>query len=359
MREKINQNSFSGQSIYVGIDVHLKEWKVTVMGENIHYKTFSSPPEAAALGKYLFGHFPGATFYAAYEAGFSGFWAHRDLTKLGINAIVVNPADIPTTDKERKQKEDKRDSRKIAKTLKAGQLRGIYVPSEQIQQDRILLRTRDLVVRDITRNKNRIKSRLYFLGIEYPERFASTSTHWSQPFVQWLESIKLEHESGRAALNTILEMVKHQRMSLLKITRAMRELSKTAFYQENVNLLIGIPGIARLTAMKLLTELDNIDRFENFDKICSYVGLVPSTNSSGANEVVNGITPRKSSNIRDTLVESAWIAIRNDPAMLSAFQILCKRMKTNRAIIRIAKKLLNRVVYVIRKKEQYQKNVVR
>jgi transposase len=359
MREKISQNSFKGQAIYIGIDVHLKNWKVSVMSENVHYKTFSSPPEPARLSKYLFEHFPGATYHAAYEAGFSGFWLHKELTNLGINSIIVNPADIPTTDKERKQKEDKRDSRKIVKTLQAGQLRGIHVPSERIQQDRMLLRTRDIIVRDITRNKNRIKGRLYFMGIQYPDRFATTSSHWSKPFVQWLESIKLEHESGRAGLNSILEMVNHQRRSLLKVTRAMQVLSKTAFYEENVKLLISIPGIARLTAMKLLTELDNIDRFENFKHLCSYVGLVPSTNSSGENEVVNGITPRKLSSIRVALVESAWTAIRNDPALLSSFQRHCKRMNANRAIIRIAKKLLNRIVYVLRKKEKYEKGVVR
>ena len=44
---------------------------------------------------------------------------NRELTKLGINNMVVNPADIPTTDKDRKQKEDARDSRKIAEQLAA------------------------------------------------------------------------------------------------------------------------------------------------------------------------------------------------------------------------------------------------
>jgi transposase len=77
------------------------------MSEDIHYKTFSSPPTTAALSKYLFEHFPGATYHTAYEAGFSGFWLHRELTSLGIKSMVVNPADIPTTDKERTQKEDK------------------------------------------------------------------------------------------------------------------------------------------------------------------------------------------------------------------------------------------------------------
>ena len=54
MQEKINQNSFKGQAIYVGIDAHLKEWRVSVMSEDIHYKTFSSPPKSGALSKYLF-----------------------------------------------------------------------------------------------------------------------------------------------------------------------------------------------------------------------------------------------------------------------------------------------------------------
>lgn len=361
MQEKVNENSFMGQSIYVGLDVHLKSWKVTIMTDQVFCKTFSADPNAAALVKRLKEDYPGANYYSAYEAGFSGFWLHRELTKLGIKSIVVNPADIPTTDKERKQKEDKRDSRKIAKTLQAGQLRGIYIPSERIQQDRTLLRTRDKVVRDITRNKNRIKMLLYFMGIQIPSQFAGKYNHWPKTFTNWLESesIKLDHESGRASLKTILEMVSHQRSMLLKVTRAMRELSETPFYKENVKLLTGVPGVGLLTSMKILTELDNIERFKTFDKICSYVGLVPSTNSSGDNNVVNGITPRKSTSIRVALVESAWTAVRSDPAMLSSFQKLCKRMKANRAIIRIAKKLLNRIVYVLRERKPYVQSVVR
>jgi transposase len=98
---------------------------------------------------------------------------------MGVNSIVVNAADIPTTDKERKQKEDRRDSRKIVQCLRLGQLKAIHVPSEKVQQDRALLRIRERIVRDLTRNKNRIKSLLYFQGIEYPPRFASAKTHWS------------------------------------------------------------------------------------------------------------------------------------------------------------------------------------
>ena len=104
--------------------------KSAVMTSELSYKTFSSVPNAEKLSAYLKNAFPGATYYSAYEAGFSGFWLHKELTNLGIKSIVVNPADIPTTDKERKQKEDLRDSRKIAQSLRSGQLKGIYIPQE-------------------------------------------------------------------------------------------------------------------------------------------------------------------------------------------------------------------------------------
>ena len=74
------------------------------------------------LVKYLNTKYPKGEYQCAYEAGFSGFWAQEQLQAKGVNTIVVNPADIPTTDKERQFKTDKRDSKKIALTLRSGEL---------------------------------------------------------------------------------------------------------------------------------------------------------------------------------------------------------------------------------------------
>ena len=247
----------------------------------------------------------------------------------------------------------------LAQTLSAGQLKGIFVPSEKIQHDRLLLRTRETIVKDLRRSKHRIKSLLYFEGIPYPERFYNNATHWSKIFINWLDNISFPHESGKGALNAHLEMVKHQRGLLLKVTRQIRELSKSPEYQQTVEQLTSIPGIGMLTAFRLVTELETIERFENFDKLCSFVGLVPSTNSSGDNEIINGITPRRNSRLRAALVESAWVAIRNDPALLLVYQKLCQRMPGNRAIIRVAKKILNRIIYVLRNGQRYERNVIK
>lgn len=359
MQTKVTEKTFEGQSIYVGIDVHRKDFKVSIMAGDLLYKTFSTPPQAEVIGNYLRNNFPGASYHTAYEAGFSGFWLHRDLVKLGINSIVVNASDIPTTDKERTQKEDRRDSRKIAHCLRLGQLKAIHVPSERTQQDRALLRIRERVVRDLTRNKNRIKSLLYFEGIEYPQRFASSKTHWSQAFLKWLESLVFDHDSGSLGLNAYLHQVRNQRALLLKLNRQIRQLAGAADYKRNFELLTSVPGIGPLTAMKLLTELESIDRFKSFDQLCSYVGFVPSTRSSGESQVNTGITPRRNSSLRGALIESAWVAIRNDPALLASYQKHCKAMNGNKAIVRVSKKLLNRVAHVLRKQEPYEKCVVR
>lgn len=358
MHTKVNESTFAGQPIYVGIDVHLKSWKVTVMAGDIYYKTFSAPPEGEKLANYLKQNFPGADYFSAYEAGFCGFSVHRELTRCGIKSIVVNPADIPTTDKERKQKEDQRDSRKIATTLQAKQLKAIFVPSDKTQHDRILLRTRDTIVKDITRNRNRVKSLLYLQGISIPERFDSKS-YWSNAFLQWLKDIPFEHYTGRSGLDALLEMVNHQRSLLLRVTRQIRELSKTPHYQENVRLLLSVPGIGSLTAMRLLTELETLTRFSDFEHLCAYVGLIPATDSSGETKKVTGINPRKNSRLRSALIESAWIAIRHDPALLHSYQNLYKKMPGNRAIIRIAKKLLRRIKYVLQSRQTYELGIIK
>lgn len=358
MQVQSNQLDFSGQNIYVGFDVHLKSWKVTIMTEKLTHKTFSQSPKPELLYNYLVKNFPGGIYHSAYEAGFCGYWIHNKLKSFGINSIVVNPADIPTTHKEKVQKEDARDSRKIAKTLRSGDLIPIHVPCLKTLDDRSLMRTRSALVKDLTRNKNRTKSFLYFHGIEIPGSF-SKQTVWSNRFINWLNAIEMSEQSGKQALNTVVGASIDLRVSVLRVTKQITELSKTKEYQEQVILLRGIPGIGLLTAMVLLTELETINRFESLDKLSGFIGLIPSTKSSGENDVVGDITPRGHSILRGALIESAWIAARLDPALTKSYHDYCKRMEPNKAIIRIAKKLLNRIRYVLKNKKAYVCAVVK
>lgn len=110
--------------------------------------------------------------------------------------------------------------------------------------------------------------------------------------------------------------------------------------------------------MTLLTELYDINRFRTLDRLCSYVGLIPNTESSGETEYQTGMTGRRNAQLRLMLIESAWIAVRKDPALMMAFNDLCKQMTKTKAIVRMARKLLNRIRYVLRNQQEYIPAVV-
>lgn len=351
MQAQSNKLDFTGQNIYAGFDVHLKSWSVTIMTEKLTHKTFSQPPKPEILYQYLKNKFPGGTYHSAYEAGFCGYWIHNSLKRLGVNSIVVNPADIPTTDKEKVQKEDSRDSRKIARSLRNGDLNPIHVPSLKTLEDRSLVRIRSTLVMDLVRNKNRIKSFLHFRGIEIPASFSNKT--WSKCFVNWLDNLDMPENSGKHSLDAIITSSKNLKISVLQVTRQIKELSITKEYEAQVTLLRSIPGIGLLTAMTILTELETISRFKNIDNLCGYIGLIPSTHSSGDHDVVGDITRRGHSILRHTIIESAWIAARLDPALTKSYHEYCKRMEPNKAIIRIAKKLVSRIKYVLKNKQSY------
>jgi len=358
MKAQVKKIDFTDQNIYAGFDAHLKSWKVTIMADNVVYKTFTQPPKPEVLFNYLQENFPGGTYHTAYEAGFCGYWIHDKLVSFGINSMVVNPADIPTTNKERVQKEDKRDSRKIARSLSSGNLTPIYIPSLKTQRDRSLLRTRAMLVRDLARYKNRIKSFLYFYGINIDSSFINPQSHWSNRFMSWLESIDMGEESGKEALNVLISECKNLRASILNITKQVRRLSQTETYQERVVLLRSIPGIGLLTAMIILTELETISRFRNIDKMCGYIGLVPSTKSSGEKEKTGDITPRGHNVLRTAIIESSWTAIRNDPSLMRSYLSYKQRMDENKAIVKIAKKLLSRIRFVLTNNKPYICSIV-
>jgi transposase len=358
MQTKGTTIDFKGQNVYAGIDIHLKSWKVTIMIGEREHKTFSQDPNAEILWNYLRKNFPGANYYSAYEAGFCGFNTHRELENFGVSNLVVNPSDIPTTDKEKKQKEDKRDSRKIAKSLRNGELQSIYIPSKAMEELRGLVRYRKTLVKEIGRNKNRIKSFLYFSGISIPTALDTASKHWSGKFTQWLKDVEMSTPYGTLVLSETMDMAEYLRKKLLKINRELRKISYDSEHASKLKLLQSIPGIALITSITLLSEMEDIMRFRNLDQLCSFVGLIPTTKSSGDKEKIGKITPRSNRFLRSSIVESAWIASRKDPSLAYSFNRLCKRMQPHDAIIRIAKKLLNRIRYVMKNKTEYVHSVI-
>lgn len=358
MKSKVKTISFNGKNIYCGIDTHKKSWTVTIIVGEVIYKTYSQDPCAKTLANYLNKHFPNGSYKSVYEAGFCGFSVHRELIKNGIDNIIINPADVPTTNKEKVQKEDRRDSKKLARGLKNGELKGIYIMSIEMEEFRSLVRYRKTIIKELCRDKNRVKSYLNFKGIKIPVELNIQSKYWSGRFIDWLKTIEVSTSYGSTVLQETIDTAEFLRKKLLKTNRLLRQLSKDSIYSKKIQLLRSIPGIGLIVALTFISELETIKRFKNLDRLCSYVGLIPSTFSSGEKETVGNITRRSNKPLQTAIVEAAWVAIRHDPALILKYTELRSRMEPNEAIIRIAKKLLNRIRYVLKNEEEYVTSIV-
>jgi len=322
------------------------------------HKTFTQPPRPEVLSNYLRQHFPGGEYHSAFEAGFSGFWTHYQLVSMGINNIMVNPADVPTTQKETLQKTDPIDSRKLARSLSSGELSAIHIPTQATLEDRSLVRMRASLVKDMTRFKQRIKSFLYFHGISFPPEFERSGTHWSKRFMGWLSQVSLEHPTGTEALGFLIRQVEQQRRLLMEVLRRIRVLSRSERYASRMELLRSIPGVGFITAISFLTEIESIERFRSTDHFAGFVGLVPNRHSSGEKDKHGEMTFRGQNTLRKLLIESSWFAARLDPALALSFSRYVQRMEPNKAIVRIARKVLNRMYYVLKNQRQYVTGVI-
>lgn len=356
MRAQGKRLDFSKQDFYIGIDVHKRSWAVTLRSNNIVLKTFSMNPNPKELFDFMNKRYPNGTYNSVYEAGFSGYSMHRELEDLGFNNIIVSPSEIPTTGKEKLTKTDEVDSRKLARELEKGTINGIYIPSLLQQEMRSLSRLRHQQVKKQTRIKNQIKSYLDFYGHKLPKN--CEMQHWSRRFIEHLRTLEFSYDIGKEQLDIYIEELLIIRNRILQILILMKKYYRQYELYYIIDLLRTVPGVGFTVATTLCSEIMDIKRFSNNEKFASYIGLVPSTMSSGEKKKVLGLSFQFNRYLRSLIIESAWVAIRKDPALTLAYNNFLIRLSAQEAIIRIAKKLLNRIYYVLKNENEYIYSVV-
>jgi transposase len=341
---------FSDKDLFIGLDVHKKSWSVTIVVDGIEHRTFTQPPDPDALSHYLRRMFPGGNYNSAYEAGFCGYKIHRELNSLGIKNIVINAADIPTSQKDKLQKRDPVDSRKIARALEKGSLNGIHIFNRDMEELRSLNRTRFYLMRDLRRSKNRIKSFLQYYGEPIPEEL--DNNQWTLKFVSWLKQVQMKTPGGQDAFSYLIRSYEHQREQMVSLSRQVRVRIRE-HDNELYSLLKSISGIGPLTSSALMTEIGDINRFPHIDHLSSFVGFIPRVRESGDTIHNGGITFRCNAFLRTLLIEASWQAIRMDPALMLYYHKHLVNNKGHKVIIKVARKLLNRIRYVMKNRQPY------
>lgn len=337
--------SFSGQDVYCGFDVHKSSWEVCVRINGVQAKAFHAPADVPGIVSTLRSSFPGARFHSVYEAGFCGFQARRALVAAGFDNIVVNPADVPTSGRERAFKCDRLDCRKLARHLEAGDLHCIDVPSPAQERMRSLVR-RETQVRDAaTRCGNQLKGAIYFHGLRpVPGRLPVAALR------------ELEAEAAAADDPETLSLVRQLRFLRKERAQVMadeRRLQKELGFSEDVRLLTSIPGIGPRAASVIQAELGDVSRFRTRNRLASYVGLSPHLNGSGEGERAKASGERKKKELHYLLIQAAWIAAGRDPALCAHFCRQRRGHRKTRAIVGVARKLLFIIYAVLRSRKPY------
>jgi transposase len=179
-----NINLPDGETIFVGIDMHQRQWRITIRTVEVELLSASIPGDWQSL-RHSLERYHGHPIEVVYEAGCFGYWLHDRLVEFGARCIVTPPSLIPQESGNR-VKTDKRDSRKLALLLAKGMLKRVHVPTPQEREQRAVVRRRRQLIRERVRTQNRIKAELRFYGIRLPE----ITGRWSKLYVENLSRIR-------------------------------------------------------------------------------------------------------------------------------------------------------------------------
>jgi transposase len=350
----MTQSVTASPKLYIGIDIHKKSWKVHFCTDLFDgaTKSFVSDPEA--FKNYVHKHYPTHQVTCAYEAGCCGYSAARAFLSFEWQVLVVNPADIPRPGKQRLVKTDKIDCINIAKQLKNEALHSIRIPDVQQEQLRCLFRRRFDLVKDFRKIKSRLKSFLLYHGIHVPLVF--DNPNWSHAFIDWMVALEWEHITARFALDSMISFYRFVDEQLRDVSKKIRAYCRKHF-KENYYLMRSIPGIGPLTAAAFISEAGDLRRFHSFKQFASFIGMVPGIYQSGDSLKTMGMTPRSNQILRSYVIEAAWIACRKDPVMQQYYRKhLGKNAKA--IIVKVARKLLSRLLAVIKTQIPYQIGVL-
>ena len=291
---------------YLGLDVHAETITAAIAEGRGQIRSLGKFPNRPEAVRKLIDKLGGSkNLKVCYEAGPTGYALYWQLTQLGVDCEVIAPSLIPTKAGDR-VKTDRRDAEKLARSYQNGDLTAVWVPTPEHEALRDLVRQRAAAKSDESRAKHRLVTLLLRHGVREP----SGSRAWTHPWWRWLQSFTFEHEARQIVLADCIAEVLHMGERLDRLDKAIDRLIETAPAQMRavIEALQALRGVAKLTAVTIVTEVGTFQRFHRPTQMMGYTGLVPSEHSSGARHAQGGITHTGNAHLRRVLVESAWHA---------------------------------------------------
>ncbi len=282
---------------YAGLDVHARSVMASAIdGGSGEIRTLRLVPQTDAVLAWV-GTLPGPVA-VAYEAGPTGFGLARALTEAGVRCVVVAPSKVERPFGDR-VKTDRRDAERLARLLRIGELPAVRVPSPAEEAARDLVRAREDVRGDLMRARHRLSKLLLRQDLLWQ------GTAWTQEHESWLRSLTFDQLGVRLAFDEAFDAVLNTRARRGRLDGAIEQMAATEPFAPVVGRLRCLRGVSTLTAFGLTVEISDWHRFTGAT-IGSYLGLVPSEDSSGSRRMLGPITKTGNSHARRLLVEAAW-----------------------------------------------------
>ena len=241
----------------------------------------------------------GATLHFVYEAGPCGYEIYRSLTKQGFECVVVAPSLIPKKSGDR-IKNDRRDAISLARLHRAGELKAVYVPTEEDEAMRDLTRAREDIVKALRVSRQVLLAFLLRHGYRY-----SGQSHWSNAHMNWIADIKMPHRAQQVALQEYVQTVKENSERVDRLTKQIQELLLLWKHAPMVKALQSLRGVSLIVAVTTISEVGDLTRFDSPKQFMAYLGLVPSQHSSGSTTKLGSITKTGNGHVRKVLTEAA------------------------------------------------------
>lgn len=296
---------------YVGLDVSKEKIAVAIAEEGRETPRYYGmiPHTLEAIRKLVEKLGDKNLIKVCYEAGPTGYPLYRFFLSLGIECFVIAPSLIPSKPGER-IKTDRRDSIRLAQLFRAGELTSIYVPTEEDEVLRDLVRAREDAKEDELRSKHRLTKFLLRHDIKPP----TGTRKWTHKYREWLNTLKFTHSTSRVVFQEYYHHLQEIEQRIKRLEEEIEIQATEGLHAPVIQALQALRGVATITATSLVAEIGSFKRFSNPKHFMSYVGLIPSEYSSGESRRQGKITKTGNKHVRRLLIEAAW-SYRYQPAV--------------------------------------------
>ena len=337
MNKRDNSVLDDNRRMFVGLDVHKKYTEVAVVDEDGVVGKQERIKNEPALIEEFSNSLSNASM--VLESSSTWYWLYEILSKRH-KVVLSHPAKTRAI-ASAKLKTDKVDALMLANLLRGGYIAESYVPSRRIMGLRELVRYRANLVRMRGMVKNRVHAYLLMNNIKIG------GSPFTKGFLEELRKVKDVRVEGYIRIIERLNLEIHEASELI---------CSEALNDEDARLLMTVPGISYYSALLLVSEIGEIDRFPDSAHLVSYAGLASSTHSSGGTTYHGRITKAGSPYLRWVLNQCTWVHIRNEPegSIALFYERLRKKKGHSKANVAASAKLLKVVYWVLKEKRPYQ-----